>query len=214
MQKQHADSNLAGMTGTAQPPQARGSKADVRRVHFIASTSMADQVACGAAAGVAAAFNAPVGGMLYLMELCTRWRLELTWRTFFSTSITVLALQLILKGCEASHTCESVRAFLSVSGRSAKYKFSQPYAQLPYIVLLAVLCGMLGAAWVSANARIVKLRRRWGTNKPLLFLEVGALTSDGSYYDSALHVIVVVHRLCNGSTFCLACDACQDQALK
>jgi H+/Cl- antiporter ClcA len=67
------------------------------------------QVACGAAAGVAAAFKAPVGGMLYLMELSTRWRLELTWRTFFSTSVVVLALTVVLRACEGSSVCSSVR---------------------------------------------------------------------------------------------------------
>ena len=68
------------------------------------------------------AFNAPVGGMLYLMELCTRWRLELTWRTFFSSSVVVLALQALLRACSSSPVCSSVR---SSSSRSDMFDLHQ-----------------------------------------------------------------------------------------
>lgn len=142
-------------------------------MHFIASTTFADQVACGAAAGAAAAFRAPIGGMLYLMELSTRWRLELTWRTFFSTSITVLVLKGLSRACKGSSICHSVQSFLSVSG-SGDYEFSftSPYKQLPLLVVFAAGMGALGSAFVSLNCAIVKLRRRWGHSKALLLLEV------------------------------------------
>jgi chloride channel 7 len=145
---------------------------EVDRVHFIASTFFSDQVACGAASGVAAAFKAPVGGMLYLMELCTRWRLELTWRTFFATSVTVLSLQMLSHACSLSAMCQSLETFLSISGTRHAFSFRRPYAELPEMVLLAVIAGSLGAAWVTLNTRIVKLRRRWRSRKPLLVLEV------------------------------------------
>jgi H+/Cl- antiporter ClcA len=144
----------------------------VDRVHFIASTFYSDQVACGAASGVAAAFKAPIGGMLYLMELCTRWRLELTWRTFFSTSITVLSLQMLSNACSGSSMCHSLEIFLSLSGTRHAFSFASPYAQLPAMVLLAAIAGALGAAWVTLNTRIIKLRSRWRQHKPLLVLEV------------------------------------------
>lgn len=149
------------------------------------STTVADLVACGAAAGMSAAFKAPVGGMLYVMELSTRWRLELTWRTFFSTSVTALALSTLMRGCERNAFCGAIMP--SGSKSHSPYDFSTPYMQLPYIVVFAVAMGLGGALYVSINCRIVKLRQRWSKYRRLLFLEVRACASDLCF--------VAIHRL-------------------
>jgi H+/Cl- antiporter ClcA len=57
--------------------------------------------AVGIAAGVSAAFGAPIGGALFAYELSkpnTFWSFSLTWKVFFASTISAFTLS-ILKQC-------------------------------------------------------------------------------------------------------------------
>jgi hypothetical protein len=55
-------------------------------------------VGMGAAAGVAAAFNAPLGGVLYSFEeVCSHWSNRLTWRSFLCVTIAAYIFNLLIR---------------------------------------------------------------------------------------------------------------------
>lgn len=61
-----------------------------------------DLITCGAAAGVAAAFRAPVGGVLFaLEEAASWWRSTLLWRTFFTTAVVAVVLRSLTQFCRS-----------------------------------------------------------------------------------------------------------------
>ncbi|KAH9682762.1 chloride channel protein CLC-d [Citrus sinensis] len=61
-----------------------------------------DLVTCGCAAGVAAAFRAPVGGVLFALEEVTSWwRSQLMWRVFFTSAIVAVVVRSAMGWCKS-----------------------------------------------------------------------------------------------------------------
>lgn len=55
-----------------------------------------DFVTAGVASGIATAFSAPIGGLLFAMEeVATFWRLDLGWLVFFACMCAALAVNLL-----------------------------------------------------------------------------------------------------------------------
>ncbi|KAL9259697.1 putative chloride channel-like protein [Drosera capensis] len=104
-----------------------------------------DLVTCGAAAGIAAAFRSPVGGLLFaLEEMASWWRSALLWRAFFSTTIVAIMLRGFVDFCY-SGKCGLFGTggliMYNVTSENVVYHFSD----IPIVLVLGGVGGVLGS---------------------------------------------------------------------
>eukprot|EP01133_Synstelium_polycarpum_P004082 gene4082-4755_t len=119
-----------------------------------------DFISTGAAAGVAAAFGAPIGGVLFgFEEASSFWSRQLTWRTFFACLIATFTTNVILQGFQVQMHDIGVLTF----GFSKDYLYR--YTELIGFAGLGVLGGLLGAFFVYLNVRLSKWRSVFFANK-------------------------------------------------
>ncbi|MQL80861.1 hypothetical protein Taro_013311 [Colocasia esculenta] len=86
-----------------------------------------DLVTCGSAAGAAAAFRAPVGGVLFALEAVSSWwRSALLWRSFFTTAVVAVVLRALIDVCRSGKV-QSTNCFLP-----AVFQYSHPVVSLDY----------------------------------------------------------------------------------
>lgn len=124
------------------------------------------ELACaGAAAGVSAAFAAPIGGTLFMYE-CTRsstfWNFDLTWKIFFGSSIATFVLNIacaLKRGEDVLITNAGLIKFGSYD--------AQPYdvKDFPFFIVLGVCGGLLGSFFNYMNVEVNIVRKVY-LNKP------------------------------------------------
>ncbi|XAR66856.1 hypothetical protein NMG60_11013215 [Bertholletia excelsa] len=124
-----------------------------------------DLVTCGSAAGIAAAFRAPVGGVLFaLEEMSSWWRSALLWRAFFTAAIVAILLRALIDICY-----------------TGKSNISYHLVDVPPVLLLGVLGGMLGSLYnylLDKVLRIYNLINEKGTvGKIILACSISIFTS-------------------------------------
>lgn len=116
-----------------------------------------DFVSMGAAAGVASAFDAPIGGVLFaLEEVSTHWSTKLTWLAFFSALVAALTTSSLKASVNGEMKDEGL---FVVWGSANDAKFSSH--ELPFFVLIGVFGGLLGAAFNRLNGTLNRRRREW-----------------------------------------------------
>eukprot|EP01033_Poteriospumella_lacustris_P000388 gene388-249_t len=136
-----------------------------------------DFVACGAAAGVAAAFGAPIGGVLFsLEEGASFWSTKLTWRCFFCAMTTVFFLYVFdtahsLFGHSDTTAMFSFGEFFSLQGEETNYSMWE----LSLFLFVGCFGGFVGACFNTIVHQIHTFRTRYVVSIYRRLLEVMAI---------------------------------------
>ncbi|KAE8691188.1 Chloride channel protein CLC-b [Hibiscus syriacus] len=144
-----------------------------------------DLITCGAAAGVAAAFRAPVGGVLFaLEEAASWWRSALLWRTFFTTAVVAIVLRGFIDFCSTG-SCGlfGQGGLIMYDISAAKVVYSVP--DILAVILLGVIGGLLGSLYNYLVDKVLRtysiINEKGAVVKIVLVIMISLLTSICSY---------------------------------
>ncbi|KAM7264756.1 hypothetical protein ACFE04_002439 [Oxalis oulophora] len=116
-----------------------------------------DLISCGSGAGIAGAFHAPVGGVLFALEkMASWWRSALLWRAFFTTTILAIILRGLINVCN-SGKC-------GLFGKGGLIMFDAYSANVSYhlgdvapVIALGIFGGILGSLFNYLMNKVVRL---------------------------------------------------------
>ncbi|URE12263.1 Chloride channel protein [Musa troglodytarum] len=153
--------------------------------YFKSDRDRRDLITCGSAAGVAAAFRAPVGGVLFaLEEAASWWRSALLWRTFFTTAIVAVVLRGLIEYCRSGKCGLFGKGGLIMFDISSNVStYSTP--DLIAVIVLGIIGGVFGALFNYLLDRILRtysfINEKGAPYKILLTITISILTSCCSY---------------------------------
>ncbi|KAH9331624.1 hypothetical protein KI387_003732, partial [Taxus chinensis] len=136
-----------------------------------------DLVTCGAAAGVAAAFRAPVGGVLFALEEVTSWwRSALLWRTFFTTAVVAVVLRGFIDYCKNGRCGlfgNGGLIMFDVSSVTISYHISDLFP----VIILGVFGGILGGLYNYLLDKILRIYSLINERGPMFKLALTGIIS-------------------------------------
>lgn len=152
---------LLGWRRRVQAPRALGG-------YFRNAADHRDFAAIGTAAGVATAFAAPIGGLLFCIEEgVSFYSTSIFWRGFLATCVGVLTLHILADAKDhPGHLLATkfgrFRDFGLYTDNYASYGSRMFYHvwDVPIFCCIGALGGLLGALFIHLNVRITQFRHR------------------------------------------------------
>ncbi|KAG1669629.1 hypothetical protein FOA52_010789 [Chlamydomonas sp. UWO 241] len=128
-----------------------------------------DFVTAGVSCGVAAAFNAPIGGLLFAFEeVASFWQQSLGWQVFFACMIATLTL----------NVAKSAKNWLLGEGHFGWFEedvafevttsFSGHLLAIVPAIVIGLVCGIFAILFTSLNIKVCRIRHelsahlKWG----------------------------------------------------
>lgn len=122
-----------------------------------------DFVSGGAAAGVAAAFGAPIGGVLFsLEEGASFWNQALTWRIFFCSMVSTFTLNIFLSALNGRFGDLSNPGLINF-GKFSNAEYT--WYELIIFILMGCFGGLIGGLFNHVNIELTKFRNSYVRNK-------------------------------------------------
>ncbi|XP_059432118.1 putative chloride channel-like protein CLC-g isoform X2 [Corylus avellana] len=116
-----------------------------------------DLVTCGSAAGIAAAFRSPVGGVLFaLEEMASWWRSALLWRAFFTTAVVAIVLRAFIDLC-LSGKCGLFGTGGLIMFDVYSANISYHLDDVPPVLALGIIGGILGSLYNFLLDKVLRI---------------------------------------------------------
>ncbi|GFS40811.1 voltage-gated chloride channel family protein [Actinidia rufa] len=140
-----------------------------------------DLVTCGSAAGIAAAFRAPVGGVLFaLEEMASWWRGALLWRAFFTTAVVAIVLRAFIDFCFTGK-CGLFGTGGLIMFDVTSANISYHLEDVPPVFLLGIIGGILGSLYNFILDKVLRIytliNEKGAAYKILLACSISIFTS-------------------------------------
>ena len=130
--------------------------------HFRSAEWKRDFAVMGSACGVAAAFMAPMGGVLFAIEEgATVWRQQLTFLCLYCAILTAF-LTAIIKGLlnDSSHP-PIIPGVLFGSYRDDAPDIIFTTTDFPFVLLIGIIGGFVGSSFSAIQRRLMRLRKKY-----------------------------------------------------
>jgi len=140
-------------------------------------SSKRDYVTFGAAAGIAAAFRAPIGGILFTLEEgASFWSTNLIFQAFLCATITQLTMMSLFREREINSGMITFGTFDNLDDGKTNFR----YYELLIFMGIGVGGGILGASFVHMHEELSRWRNKRGIGR-----------GSGGKYAAVLEVMVI-----------------------